>query len=210
MDPSEENDAYIAHYNLKQQALENLLGPSAGVVGHAVIPFKVLAGMTLGAVDMHYYPNHMAGTAFTTMELIDTDGNGPKPNQKGTYELIAFTKQNFNDINQDPPTAFNSIERRICDTFTQIAGAAQGRVFNPYEICRLTGPDGTGKYIIFDVYKEFGIEGHKHHLLLCMEIFEEELATIENFGHEMFINILKMTNIYPYSDLDRNRVGIKK
>jgi hypothetical protein len=88
---------YIAHYNLKQQAIETILGSSADVIGHAIIPFRVIAGMTLGAVDMHYFPNHVEGTGFTTMELIQTDGTGPVPNTNGTYELIAFTKQPFND-----------------------------------------------------------------------------------------------------------------
>lgn len=205
-----DNEQYITHYNLKEQAIENILGPSAGVVGHAIIPFKVLAGITIGSVDMHYFPNHIEGTGFTTMELINTDGTGPKPNKKGTYELVAFTKQPFNDISQEPSTAFNIIERRICDTFTQIAGAAQSKAFNPYEICQLRDSDGKNKYILFDVYKEFEIEGHKHHLLLCMEIFEQELATVENFGHKGFLEMLKMIKIYPYSDLDRNWVGIKK
>jgi hypothetical protein len=27
------------------------------------------------------------------MELLDPDGNGPKPNKLGTYELVAFTKE---------------------------------------------------------------------------------------------------------------------
>lgn len=130
--------------------------------------------------------------------------------KKGTYELIAFTKQPFNAINQDPPTPFNIMERRVCENFTQIAGAAQGKAFNPYEICQIYGKDGKPRYILFDVYKEFEIEGHKHHLLLCIEIFEEELTTVANFGHKRFLEMLKMIKIYPYSDLDRNWVGIKK
>ncbi len=204
------DEQYIAHYNLKQQALESIIGPSAGVIGHAMIPFRVIAGMTIGQVDMHYFPNHIVGTGFTTMELIQPDGTGVKPNKKGTYELVAFTKQPFNDINQDPPTPFNVMERRICENFTQIAGAAQEKEFNPYEICGIKGSDGQTRYIIFDVYKEFKVGKRKHHLLLGMEIFEEELVTVENFGHKGFLEMLKMIKIYPYSDLDRNWVGIKK
>lgn len=204
------DEQYTTHYHLKQQALENILGASADVIGHAVIPFKVIGDLKIGSVDMHYFPNHLSGTAFATMELITPDGKGPKPNKSGTYELLAFTKQSFNDINQDPPTPFNVMERRICDIFTQIAGVAQEKAFNPFEICKLTASDGTDRYIIFDNYKEFKIEGRKHHLLLCMEIFEEELVTVRNFGHKQFVEMLKMINIYPYSDLDRNWVGVKK
>lgn len=204
------NERFAAHYNSKQQALEGVLGISAAVVGHAVIPFGIIGGITIGSVDMHYFPNHIPGTGLTTMELIKPDGKGPKPNKKGTYELVAFTRQPFNDINQDPPAPFNIIERRICDTFTQIAGAARDKAFNPYEICMLKGDDGRNKYILFDVYKEFKIGSSKHHLLLCIEIFEEELVTVGNFGHKGFVEMLKMIKIYPYSDLDRNWVGVKK
>ncbi len=207
---SDNDEQYIAHYNLKQQAIETILGPSADVIGHAIIPFRVIAGMTLGAVDMHYFPNHVEGTGFTTMELIQTDGTGPVPNTNGTYELIAFTKQAFNDIDQDPPTAFNMMERRVCENFTQIAGAAQKKAFNPYEICQISGSDGKPRYILFDMYREFEVEGHKHHLLLCMEIFEEELTAVANFGHQGFLEMLKMIKIYPYSDMDRNWVGMRK
>jgi hypothetical protein len=59
---STDNEEYIAHYNAKQQALESILGPSADVIGHAMIPFRVIAGMTIGSVDMHYFPKAMIGT----------------------------------------------------------------------------------------------------------------------------------------------------
>ncbi|CAM4245243.1 hypothetical protein [Zobellia nedashkovskayae] len=60
-------------YELKSKGLENVLGKMQNLVGHAIIPFAVG-----GAVDMYYYPNHIKGTGFATMELLDPDGNGPK------------------------------------------------------------------------------------------------------------------------------------
>ncbi|PKW19990.1 hypothetical protein CLV50_3337 [Flavobacterium lindanitolerans] len=202
------NEQFAEYHNLKLKSIESVLGVSAETVGHSIIPFGTIADMTVGAVDMYYFPNHISGTGLTTMQLITPDGNGPK-NKKGTYELIAFTKQTYNNPEQEPPTQFNQIERRICDTFTQIAGVASKKEFNPLEICQLKDNDGKNKYIIFDLYKEFKIGKQKHHLLLCIEIFEEELATIEMFGHKGFVNMLKMINIYPYSDLDRNWVGVR-
>lgn len=47
-----------------------------GIVGHAIIPFSIG-----GAVDMYYFTDHIKGTGFATMELLNPDGNGPKPNK---------------------------------------------------------------------------------------------------------------------------------
>src|SRR5690349_23891432 len=107
-------EQYDTDYELKQQGLQDILGPMYRMVGHAIIPFAVG-----GAVDMYYFPNHINGTGFATMELLDPDGNGPLPNRLGTYELVAFTKESLNE-NDDVPNAFNTIERRICGTFTTI------------------------------------------------------------------------------------------
>ena len=74
-------------YEQKSKGLENVLGKMHDLVGHAIIPFAVG-----GAVDMYYFPNHIKGTGFATMELLEPDGTGPLPNRLGTYELVAFTK----------------------------------------------------------------------------------------------------------------------
>lgn len=88
-------------YELKSKGLENILGKMHNLVGHAIIPFSIG-----GAVDMYYFPNHLKGTCFATMELLDPDGNGPKKNRLGTYELVAFTKYDYNE-NQVVETLFN-------------------------------------------------------------------------------------------------------
>lgn len=96
---------YKRHYELKLKSLENILGKMHEFVGHSVIPFQ--AG---GAVDMYYFPNAIDGTAFVTMELIEPDGSGPKPNRMGTYELIAFTRHKIDEgFNQD--SKFYKIEK---------------------------------------------------------------------------------------------------
>jgi len=79
-------------YELKKQGLEHILGEMHDIVGHAIIPFAIG-----GAVDMYYFPNHIKGTGFATMELLEPDGTGPLPNRLGTYELVAFTKYDFID-----------------------------------------------------------------------------------------------------------------
>ena len=94
-------------YELKSEGLENVLGKMHNLVGHAIIPFAIG-----GAVDMYYFPNHIKGTGFATMELLDPDGNGPKENRIGTYELVAFTKHDYNE-NEEIQTPFNLIERKM-------------------------------------------------------------------------------------------------
>src|SRR5918912_1106382 len=76
------DEDYEKDYELKSKALEDILGKMHNLVGHAIIPFAVG-----GAVDMYYFPNHISGTGFATMELLEPDGTGPLPNRLGTYEL---------------------------------------------------------------------------------------------------------------------------
>lgn len=60
-------------YELKSKGLESILGKMHNLVGHAIVPFAVD-----GAVDMYYFPNHIKGTGFATMELLDPDGNSQR------------------------------------------------------------------------------------------------------------------------------------
>lgn len=192
------NEQYEKDYEEKEKGLEAVLGKIYNMVGHAIIPFDVG-----GTVDMYYFPNHIPGTGFATMELLDPDGNGPKPNALGTYELVAFTKELY-DQNEG---AFNDIERRFCGIFTTIANYSFEAVLKPNDTCELPGDDDETKYIIFDNYqpenRQFKIGDRNHHLLLCVEIFREEMEFArQNGGGELFKK-LKAAGHYPYSDLNR-------
>lgn len=191
-------------YELKEQGLENVLGKMYGMVGHAIIPFAVG-----GAVDMYYFPNHIKGTGFATMELLEPDGTGPKPNRIGTYELVAFTKLTYNE-NEENPNDFNLIERRFCGIFTTIGNYSFQAVLNPYETIEVPNENSENRCLIFDNYtpenKEFKIGEKNHHLLLCLEVFRSEMEFARKNGSEKLINLLKEKGIYPYSDLDRNPV----
>ena len=193
-------------YELKSKGLEYILGPMANIVGHAIIPFAVG-----GAVDMYYFPNHIKGTGFTTMELLDPDGKGPLPNRLGTYELISFTKNTYNS-NEDPQTPFNLIERKICGIHTSIGFYSSQAVLNPNETCEIPGDDGEeNNCIVFDIYepdgKEFRIGNRKHHLLLCLQIFRSEMEYSRKNGSNELFKKLKEAGFYPYSDLDRKPVA---
>lgn len=196
---------YELDYEQKSQGLENLLGKMHSLVGHAIIPFSVG-----GAVDMYYFPNHIQGTGFATMELLEPDGSGPLPNRLGTYELVAFTKHNYND-DKEIPTAFNLIERNVCAFFTTIGFFSRQAVLNPNETCEV--PNGEGEEnscLVFDLYepkgKKFKIGERQHHLLLCIQVFRSEMEFSRANGSEELFKKLKNAGHYPYSDLDREPV----
>ena len=202
------DEEFTTDYELKSKGLEAVLGASNGIVGHAIIPFEIG-----GAVDMYYYDKHIPGTAMVTMELLDPAGNGPKQNRIGTYELIAFTKEKYNENDTDEnQTPFNLIERRFCGIFTMIGNYSFQAVLNPNETCEV--PNGEGEEnscLVFDLYqpdnKEFKIGARNHHLLLCLQVFRSEMEFARENGSEELFKKLKQAGHYPYSDLDRQPVA---
>ena len=153
------------------------------------------------------------------MELIEPDGSGPLPNRLGTYELVAFTKYDYNgndlDVvgsNEDEQTPFNLIERSICGIFTTLGFYSRQAVLNPNETCEIPGNGDNDETIClaFDLYqpsnKEFMIGDRKHHLLLCVQLFKSEMDYTRENGTEELFNKLKQAGVYPYSDLDRKPV----
>lgn len=198
-------EEYELDYELKSKGLESILGKMHNLVGHAIIPFEVG-----GAVDMYYFPNHIKGTGFATMELLEPDGTGPLPNRLGTYELVAFTKHDYNS-NDETPTPFDLIERKICGIFTAIGFFSKQAVLNPNETCEI--PNGEGEEntcLVFDLYQpdnlKFMIGDRQHHLLLCIQAFRSEMEFARTNGSSELFKKLKEAGHYPYSDLDRKAV----
>lgn len=196
---------YELDYEQKSQGLKNVLGEMHDLVGHAIIPFAVG-----GAVDMYYFPNHIKGTGFATMELIEPDGTGPLPNRFGTYELVAFTRHDYNN-REGIQTPFNLIENKIWGIFTTIGFFSREAILNPYETCEVPNSDGEeNTCLVFDLYepdnKKFKIGGRQHHLLLCLQIFRSEMNFARENGSEELLEKLKKAGHYPYSDLDRQPV----
>lgn len=200
------NEIYEKHYEAKQKAIERILGKMHDSVGHAIIPFQVG-----GTVDMYYFPNVIRGTAFVTMELIEPDGTGPIPNRMGTYELVAFTKHSLSESDKNEEHPFNKIERRICGIFTVIGNYSFEAKLEPGETIEIPGDEGEeGTCLVLDEYKRegvnFEIDGKKHGLLLCIEIFRSEMVYAMENGSAKLLAMLKEKGYYPYSDLDRQSV----
>ena len=193
-------------YDLKSKGLEDMLGKMSDLVGHAIIPFAVG-----GAVDMYYFPNHIKGTGFATMELLQPDGTGPLPNRHGTYELVAFTKKEYS-ADENKEAEFNLIERKICGIFTTTGFFSRQAVLNPNETCEIPNDEGEeNTCVVFDIYRpnnnDFLIGDRKHHLLLCIQIFRSEMEYSRANGSEELFKKLKEAGHYPYSDLDREPVA---
>jgi len=138
-----EDEEHCAYYELKMAAMEEVLGKSHELVGHAVIPFDVG-----GAVDMYYFPNGIEGTGLATLELINPDGSGPVENSIGTYELVTFTRLPFSD---ESDCDFSKIERRMCSIFTTLGSYSKDACLEPRETAEIPSGEGEpNKCLIFD------------------------------------------------------------
>lgn len=196
---------YNEHYEAKKGEIEKILGPGHDVVNHAIISFAVG-----GAVDMYFYAHALPGTAFVTYELILPEGAVPKPNNFGTYELLAFTKHTVDGIN-DKNSAFNKIERRMCGILTVIGAYSPQAVLNPKDTLEIPGKEGEeNKCVIMDEWDakstRFSIKGKQHGLLLIIEVFRPEMEYAMQNGADTVLEKLKAKGYYPYSDLDRELV----
>lgn len=199
------DEQYEEDYENKKAGLEYVLGPMHDLVGHAIIPFQVG-----GAVDMYYFPNHIKGTGFATMELLDPNGNGPLPNRHGTYELVAFTKYDFKNSREEK-NPFNHIERQVCGIFTTVGNFSFEAILNPNETCEIPNEKGEeNTCLVFDLYepdsKQFKIGDREHHLLLCLQVFRSEMEFARQNGSQVLLEKLKDAGFYPYSDLDRDPI----
>ena len=198
----EESDAF---YTAKDAALTKLLGESADVVGHAIISFEVG-----GNVDMYYYPNHLPGTVFATQELLDPIGEGPIPNQMGTYELVSCTKLPYDanaGVGEGP---WGTMERRICSSLSWIGHFSFEAKLEPGETIELPYEQEPHRYFVLDEFRTeepFEILGKEFGLLLVIELFESEMRYSMKNGSVKLLNRLRKAGHYPYSDLDRDPVA---
>lgn len=203
--PSFTEEEVNQYHELKLAGMQKVLGSMRDEVGRAIVPWK-----EGGTLDMYYFSSGIAGTGLATMELINPDGNGPVPNNDGTYELLAFTKHGFsNDTTSTDP--FYRMDRSMNKVFTAIANYAMANQIQPGETTEIPEDGSVTKFFVFDAYRpngtEFMIGDKKHGLLLVIEIHREELDFATNHGSAELLKRLKDAGYYPYSDLDRKPVA---
>jgi len=200
-------EGYEKDYEAKKVALEKVLGPMDEVVGHAIVSYAMG-----GTVDMYYFSKGIPGTAMATMELIQPDGKGVRPNHIGTYELVAFTRATKTPAYKPGDgSPFDRIERRMCEIFTTLGQYAVDAVVKPGETADIPVDESDKCWVIFDEYRgpsdqDFTIDGRRHCLLLCMEVFKSEVEWAMKNGGPELLKKLKKAGYYPYSDLNREPV----
>jgi hypothetical protein len=91
--------------DFKAQKIEELLGPSAPIVYHAIIPYEIG-----GQLDGYFYPNsRYGGTFLASQELVDPDFNEPNNATFQSFELAFATRQSLPNrvLEQDDSVAPN-------------------------------------------------------------------------------------------------------
>jgi len=187
----------------KAAALEQSLGKAEALhTAPTALPFEMG-----GLIALACFPQHRPGTGLATLELIAPDGSGTIPNEQGNYELLAFTK--FAPSPSAPAqAAFEAMQERLHYILTMIGRYAFQAKLKPYNSIEIPDKSKDSHLsIILDLYlpqqQGFVFKEKAHHLLLCMEVFPEELAFAKANSVEALLLRLEAAGHYPYSDLNR-------
>jgi len=191
-------------YDEKSQLMESILGIEHDMVMHALIPYEIG-----GSLDLYYFPRGIKGTAIATKELAHACRESSSNNTFTKYELVMFTSENLNlDNANDTNTAFGSAHQNICSILNPIANYSEQATLDLNETCEFPTDmeDIGGKCLIFSNYGKIQNK-QGFGLLLIIEIFHSEMKYAMDFGGSKLITLLKESNIYPYSDLNRDPVA---
>ena len=83
------DEEYEAAYKIKRKKIEELLGPAAPMVRHAIIPYSIG-----GPMDGIFYPNSQyGGTFIVSEELVDPKFNKPSNSSFHSLELAIATRR---------------------------------------------------------------------------------------------------------------------
>ncbi|HHT28630.1 MAG TPA: suppressor of fused domain protein [Firmicutes bacterium] len=186
----------------KSAALEELLGPVYDEVNEAI-----------ERNDLCYFARCLPGTAVATCHLIQASGNTagflrrPIP-----YELVAFTRHSVEQLDTDDAVAeFQSSVGRITYILDTVGRYSTVDTLKPGSCCEVPARRGERPgYLVFLEYtrdnKRLTIAGRVYSLLLCIEVFEEEMYYARVNGVAALVEKLTAAGCYPYSDLDRSSV----
>lgn len=188
---NDDDDEFQRWWDARVSAMENVLGKSHNIHGHAVIPFQFGPDMG-GAADIIYFHEHIDGIVSVTSELIGCDER--VFNSLGNYELMICHR----DEEQWGP-----------DIISQLAHYTLEAELNPGETMDIgpAVPDGsTIDALLFLEYARFSVLDRDCGLLLCIGVTADELARCRA-GHLYDVETkLRKQSIYPYTDLYRESV----
>jgi hypothetical protein len=191
MAESASEDEWGAWWDARVAAIEQVLGPSYDLVGHAPIPFDLGADIG-GAADIIYFKQHLKGVVSVTSELIGHDEQ--LQNDLGNYELMVCHRD-------DEPWGANIISRLAY--YTLEARLNPGETM---DIASAVPDDSTIAALLFFNYATFNVRGRKAGLLLCVGITEDELKACRAGKREKVEKGLKAAKVYPFTDLNRDSV----
>jgi len=205
--PSEEEEERLEEewYDQKSLAMEGLLGKEHDMVMHAIIPYDLD-----GALDLYYYPNGIPGTAIATKELSHACRESSKNDKFKSYELVMFTRHTLNmDQAQDVETEFGSRHQNINAILNPIARYSEQAKLNPNETCEFPEDfEGIGgKCLMFADYNPQTKSKEEFGLMAIIEVHRSEMEFAMENGGAALIDLLKESNYYPYTDMDRQAVA---
>lgn len=187
----DQEDEWTLWWDARVAAMESILGESADMVGHGLIPFQFGAEMG-GTADLVYFHNHVDGVVTVTSELIGCDEQ--LANEQGNYELMICSREEDNWGQY---------------ILGQLAHYTLEAVLNPGETMDIgpATPDGsTIAAFLFCDYGRFTVRDRNAGLLLCLGITADELAECRAGNRERVESALQEAGVYPFTDLFRKSV----
>lgn len=184
-------DEWHEWWDERVAAIDRVLGPHDGMVGHARIPFEV--GVELGgAADIIYYRQHVPGMVAVTSELIGRDDQ--VPNEFGNYELMVCQRDDVDwGAELISRLAYYTLEAELNPGDTMDIGSAT--------------PDGSSIVaLLFFDYARFEVRGRHAGLLLCIGITQDELDACQSGRRAEVEQALRAAGVYPLTDLFRESV----
>ena len=180
------NDDWEEIWNARLGALSGVLCEGPGQVLHASYPFALG-----GQADVGVYFHHLDGVVYVTTELSS------KPvSTYADYELMICHR-----AAQD--WGPNAISRLAPYTQKTYLGSGETR-----DIGSATPPGSSIKAFLFDTYAKYSLFGQEFGPRLCVGITELELEFKMEHGSDMLLDLLKLYDVYPFTDLDRKSVPL--
>ena len=182
---------WMLWWEARLAAIESVLGKSHDSVGHGTIPFNHGADLG-GTADIVYFHSHADGIVSVTAELI---GNPNQiSNSMGNYELAICCRDGDNwGPNIIGQLAHYTLETPLEPGQTMDIGPAS--------------PDGStiDAFLFFD-YGRFHVRNQDAGILMCVGITASELTACRNGDRERVASLLKLSGVYPFTDLKRDSV----
>ncbi len=180
-----------AWWAAREAALERVLGPSDGMVRHAVIPFE-FGPEKGGAADVLVFREHGPGLFAATAELIGRDDQ--LRSAAGNYELLIAARDDIEwGSHLISVLAYTTLEERFDSGHT-------------LDISPAVPPGSTITALLFVEYARFEVRGRRSGLLLGVGITADELDACLRGERDAVLTALVRKGVYPYTDLRRASV----